>query len=86
VRAMSSDVSGVELNIGSGTEVSVREVVERLLELAGSDLEPEYDRSQRVLMRRRVGSSDRARELLGWTPSRDLETGLREVVESLQPA
>jgi nucleoside-diphosphate-sugar epimerase len=37
-------------------------------------------------MRRRVGSSDRARELLGWTPSRDLESGLREVVESLQPA
>jgi UDP-glucose 4-epimerase len=86
VRAMASDVSGVELNVGSGTEVSVREVVERLLELTGSDLEPEYDRSQRVLMRRRVGSSDRARELLGWTPARDLETGLREVVESLQPA
>jgi nucleoside-diphosphate-sugar epimerase len=86
VRAMAADVSGVELNVGSGTEVSVREVVERLLELTGSDLEPEYDRSQRVLMRRRVGSSDRARELLGWTPARDLETGLREVVESLQPA
>jgi nucleoside-diphosphate-sugar epimerase len=86
VRAMASDVSGVELNVGSGTEVSVREVVERLLALTGSDLEPEYDRSQRVLMRRRVGSSDRARELLGWTPARDLETGLREVVESLQPA
>jgi UDP-glucose 4-epimerase len=86
VRAMASDVSGVELNVGSGTEVSVREVVERLLELTGSDLEPVFDHGQRVLMRRRVGSSERARELLGWSASRDLDTGLREVVEALQPA
>jgi nucleoside-diphosphate-sugar epimerase len=86
VRAMASDVSGVELNVGSGAEVSVREVVERLLELRGSDLEPVFDYEQRVLMRRRAGSSERARELLGWSASRDLDTGLREVVESLQPA
>ena len=35
-------------------------------------------------MRRRVGSSERARELLGWTASRDLETGLRDVVDSVR--
>jgi UDP-glucose 4-epimerase len=84
VRAMASGASGVELNVGSGTEVSVREIVERLLELTGSELEPEFDASQRVLMRRRVGSSARARELIGWSASRDLEAGLREVVESLR--
>ena len=61
VRAMASDVSGVELNVGSGTEVSVAEIVRRLLELTGSDLEPTFDRSQKVHMRRRVGSSERAR-------------------------
>ena len=84
VRAMASNATGVELNVGSGTEVSVREIVEKLIELTGSDVEPEFDLSQRVLMRRRVGSSARARELLGWSASRDLESGLREVVESLR--
>ena len=84
VRAMASDVSGVELNVGSGTEVSVAEIVRRLIELTGSDLEPEFDPSQKVHMRRRVGSSERARELLGWTASRDLETGLRDVVGSVR--
>jgi UDP-glucose 4-epimerase len=84
VRAMASDVSGVELNVGSGTEVSVAEIVRRLLEVTGSDLEPQFDHSQRVLMRRRVGSSERARELLGWTASRDLDAGLRDVVASVR--
>lgn len=81
--AMASDTTGEELNVGSGTEASVREIVEKLLELTGSDLEPEYRLDERVLMRRRVGSSERAEQLLGWRASRDLETGLRDVVESL---
>jgi UDP-glucose 4-epimerase len=84
VRAMASDVSGVELNVGSGTEVSVAEIVRRLLAVTGSDLEPQFDHSQRVLMRRRVGSSERARELLGWTASHDLDAGLRDVVDSVR--
>ena len=84
VRAMASDVSGVELNVGSGTEVSVAEIVRRLIELTGSDVEPQFDHSQRVLMRRRVGSSERARELLGWSASRDLESGLSDVVASVR--
>lgn len=84
VRAMGSDVSGVELNVGSGTEVSVAEIVRRLLEITGSDLQPQFDRSQRVHMRRRVGSSDRARELLGWSAAHDLDAGLRDVVASVR--
>jgi UDP-glucose 4-epimerase len=81
VRAMAADVSGVELNVGSGTEVSVAEIVGRLLEITGSDLEPQFDASQRVHMRRRVGSSEQARELLGWSASHGLDAGLRDVVE-----
>ena len=84
VRAMASGVSGVELNVGSGTEASVADIVRKLLEITGSDLEPQFDTSQRVHMRRRVGSSERARELLGWSASRDLDTGLRDVVESVR--
>jgi nucleoside-diphosphate-sugar epimerase len=81
--AMASDTTGQELNVGSGTEASVREIVEKLLELTGSDLEPEYRLDERVLMRRRVGSSERAEQVLCWRASRDIEAGLRDVVESL---
>ena len=41
---MESDVGGEAFNVGSGGEASVREIVELVLELTGSELEPEYDR------------------------------------------
>jgi nucleoside-diphosphate-sugar epimerase len=61
----------------------VKEIVERLIVAAESDLEPEFT-SERVLMARRVGSSEKAKRLLGWTASRDLDAGLRDVVSSLR--
>ena len=80
VAAMISDVSGEAFNVGSGGEASVREVVEQLIQLTGSDLEPEYDLEAKVLMARRVGKNEKAVQALGWTPERDLETGLAEVI------
>jgi UDP-glucose 4-epimerase len=82
--AMASDVSGEELNVGSGSEASVREVVERLIRLTGVDVEPEFRPDERVWMTRRVGSSEKARRLLGWSAKHDLESGLRDVVESVR--
>ena len=81
VRAMASSVSREVFNVGSGTEATVREVVEGLLRLTGSPLELEFRRDADVLMTRRVGSNARAVELLGWRPSHTLATGLQTVIE-----
>jgi UDP-glucose 4-epimerase len=80
VHAMASDVSGEAFNVGGGNEVTVREIVERLLELSGADLEPDIRAEERVPMTRRVGSSDRAMTALGWQPALDLQSGLGDVV------
>ena len=80
VRAMASDVSDDAFNVGGGNEVSVREIVDRLLEATGSELEPEVRSDQVVPMTRRVGSSERAMAALGWKPEFDLERGLGDVV------
>jgi UDP-glucose 4-epimerase len=84
VAAMASDVSAEELNVGSGTEASAREVAERLIEIVGADVEVEYQPDVRVLMRRRVGSSERAKRLLGWEASISLEDGLRGTLDWLR--
>ena len=80
VAAMASDVTGEAYNVGSGGEASVKEIVEQLIALTGSELEPEYDHEAKVLMARRVGSNERAVKELGWQPALDLETGLTEVI------
>jgi UDP-glucose 4-epimerase len=80
VAAMASNVSGAEFNVGGGNEVTVREIVERLLHLSGSDLQPEIDTTARVPMTRRVGSSEKAMLELGWRPEFDLDQGLADVI------
>jgi UDP-glucose 4-epimerase len=85
VAAMASDVTGAEFNVGGGNEVTVREIVERLIDLSGSDLEPEIDVSARIPMTRRVGSSERAVRELGWRPAYDLDRGLADVIANSAP-
>ena len=80
VRAMTSDVSEATLNVGGGNEVTVREIVGRLIDLSGAKVEPEVQADVEVPMTRRVGSSERAQELLGWRPEYDLDRGLQDVV------
>jgi UDP-glucose 4-epimerase len=81
VAAMASEVSGEELNVGSGAEASAREIAEKLVAIVGVDVEVEYDPSVRVLMRRRVGSNEKAKQLLGWEAKVGLDEGLRDTVE-----
>jgi UDP-glucose 4-epimerase len=80
VRAMASDVGEATLNVGGGNEVTVREIVDRLIDLSGSSVEPEVRADVEVPMTRRVGSSERAAELIRWQPEYDLERGLADVV------
>jgi UDP-glucose 4-epimerase len=80
IRAMASEVREATLNVGGGNEVTVREIVDRLIDLSGSSVEPEVRADVEVPMTRRVGSSDRAAELIGWQPEYDLERGLADVV------
>jgi UDP-glucose 4-epimerase len=82
LRAMESDVTEGAFNVGSGGEATVREIVELLVELTGSDIRPQYDTEARILMTRRVGSNEKAVRELGWQPSYGLEDGLRDVVEA----
>lgn len=84
VHAMAADVSDETFNVGSGGEASVREIVDKLIVITGVAVEPVYDRSARVLVSRRVGTNERAKELLAWQVRIPLDDGLRETVEWLQ--
>jgi UDP-glucose 4-epimerase len=82
VAAMESQITADFFNVGSGREASVREIVERLVAATDANVEPEYRPDARVLMKRRVGSSEKAQRLLGWSATRELDEGLRDVVEA----
>jgi UDP-glucose 4-epimerase len=81
IAAMESSVEAGEFNVGSGTEASAREIAERIIDIVGADVTVQYQPDVRVLMRRRVGSNQKAKELLGWEAQIPLQEGLRDTVD-----
>lgn len=79
VLAMSRDVTAEAFNVGSGTEVTVKDIVTMLLELSNSSLTPTYQPAPPGSMTRRVGNSEKAKRLLGFQPHIMLRQGLEEL-------
>jgi len=85
VMAMASDVSGETFNVVSGVETTVKRIVEILLEITGSPLEPDHvsgggavkSTSGTVLKlsREKIG------RMLGWQPEIDIDQGLRRLID-----
>jgi UDP-glucose 4-epimerase len=74
VRALESGEveSGATFNLGTGTGVSVQQMVEIALKVTGSDLEPTVGPRRRGDPPAVVAAVDRAKQRLGWTAQRDV--------------
>lgn len=81
ILGMQSDCRDEFFNIGSGVGTSIAELVRLLLELAGSDLEPEYRTQEQSFVTHRVGSTLKAEALLGFKARTALPDGLRRVLK-----
>jgi UDP-glucose 4-epimerase len=81
VLALKSDATDVNLNVGTGVATTIRELVDELLAVTGSDVEPVYNADEAMFVTHRVGSPDLARELIGLEYDVKLADGLRSVVE-----
>jgi UDP-glucose 4-epimerase len=75
-------VEGSTIDLGSGTLVSVREVVDRIIKLVGTSIKPSFgalpDRPAEEL---RVADVVYAQAKIGWKPTTSLEEGLARTVD-----
>ena len=81
ILALQSDATDEFFNIGIGVKTTISELVDLLLEITSSDLEPEYRPQEQMFVTHRVGSTDKAEQLLGFRARISLTDGLRSVVE-----
>jgi nucleoside-diphosphate-sugar epimerase len=76
---------GKTLNIGSGTETSVREIAELIFDLAGKtpaiEIEEKRLRPEASEVDRLCASSELLTHLAGWKPEVPLREGLRRTIE-----
>jgi len=82
--ALSAAAKGSTVQLGSGCETSVAELVGIVGKLLGKKLEPVTEKSRRrppaSEVERLLASNQRAREILGWKPKVPLTRGLEKTI------
>jgi UDP-glucose 4-epimerase len=81
ILALKSDATDVNLNVGTGVKTTIKELVDALLEVTGSDIAPEYLPQEEMFVTHRVGSTELSEELTGFRAEIPYVDGLRSVVE-----
>ena len=64
------------VNVGSGESISVRRLVEKIIEHSGKDLKIEFDRRKPTIPFKLKLDIDRARKLYQWSPKTPLDEGI----------
>jgi UDP-glucose 4-epimerase len=81
ILALKSNATDDFFNVGMGVKTTIKELVYMLLDITGSDLQPEYRPQEQMFVTHRVGSIEKAERMLGFQARITLDEGLRSVVE-----
>ena len=82
VSALMSDITDESFNIGNNIETSLIELLKVLLKVNDSNLEPEYREENTVNpVSKRLANIDKAKKMLNFSPTYNLEEGLKELSE-----
>jgi UDP-glucose 4-epimerase len=73
---------GMAINIGSGVEVSIRELADKITRIFGLRVRPIFSRPRAREVNRMCADIRRAREVLGFEPKTALEEGLKACIKT----
>ena len=80
--AITPDIDGSSIDLGSGTLVSIRDVVLQLAEIIGNTVAPEFGSlPDRPMEKVRTADTDVAYKKLNWKQQTSLRAGLQQTVE-----
>lgn len=80
ILAMKSEATDANYNVGTGVKTTIKELVDALLDITGSELEPEYRPQEQMFVTHRVGSTEAAERDLGFVAELPYREGLESVV------
>ena len=76
-----SKKSPLILNIGSGKATSIKEIVEKIIQISGKNIRPIYDIKKPVGPISRTANINKAKTLLNWQPKISLDEGLKRTYQ-----
>jgi CDP-glucose 4,6-dehydratase len=78
--AQDATLRGEAFNFSNEIQVTVLDIVQRILALMGSSLSPDVRNEATNEIRHQYLSADKARRILGWSPLFDLPEGLKRTI------
>jgi CDP-glucose 4,6-dehydratase len=78
--AANSTLQGQAFNFSNEIQVTVLELVEKILDLMNSDLKPDVRNEASHEIRHQYLSATKARQQLNWSPLFDLDQGLKNTI------
>ncbi len=75
------DTRGKIINIGSGKEISILNLVKKIIELTGFDKEIIFEKPRAGDVNRHIANADLAKKLLGFEQTIDFEEGIKKTIE-----
>ena len=75
------ELKGQAFNFSNEIQVTVSQIVEKILGLMDSSLQPEVRNEVSNEIRHQYLSATKARQMLGWTPLFTLEAGLQKTID-----
>jgi nucleoside-diphosphate-sugar epimerase len=76
-----SEIYSQALDLGSGKLTSVRDMVESIVDIMQTDIEPDFGAiPDRFSEQPRIADVETTHELIGWKAKTNVETGLRKMV------
>ena len=83
--AIAPETKGMEINIATGKEISIGELINTIARLMGAEIKLVQDeerlRPAQSEVFRLLGDNSKIRELTGWKPEVSLEEGLKETID-----
>ena len=83
ILAGKAEAEGV-FNIACGKRISLNELAGRIMEIAGQQVEPVYDKPRAGDIKDSLADITAAREALGYYPDYDMNLGLKETIKWFQ--
>lgn len=79
LKAAESEVSGTVMNLGTGNETSLNDLVDKLNAVLGTDITPEHvENPLPNYVQRTKADYSRANELIGYAPQVDIDEGIKK--------
>lgn len=71
------------INFGTGSEISIKEIATKIIDICGKsdELSPVYIEPRIGEVKRLIANAGKAKDLLGWEPKYDFDTGLKNFID-----